>query len=179
MGSTMAIRRQTLEEIGGFEALEPYLADDFQLGYRAAQAGWKVRLAGAVLQTDFPGARLRDALSHQYRWLVTSRVSRPGGHAAFLVTQGLFWAGVLTLCRWPLGLLALGVWSFLRVAVVSRLLAILGEVPRAGVDRRALWAPIKDTLYLALWFGSLFGRTVRWGERRLVVGSDGTIQEGS
>lgn len=37
MGSTLAVRREVLEEIGGFEALEAYLADDFQLGFRASQ----------------------------------------------------------------------------------------------------------------------------------------------
>ncbi len=179
MGSTMAIRRRTLEQMGGFEALEPYLADDFQLGFRAAQAGWKVRLAGTVLETDFPGTRLRDALSHQYRWLVTSRVSRPGGHAAFLVTQGLFWALCLSFCRWPLGLLALGTWAILRTAVMSRLLGSLGGGggTRAGRLRHALWAPIKDALYLVLWFGSLFGAKVRWGERELTIDSQGRIVE--
>lgn len=173
MGSTMAIRREALSEIGGFEALEPYLADDFQLGYRARKAGWKVAIAPTVLETRFPGVRFTDALSHQYRWLVTSRVSRPGGHLAFIVTQGLLWAVLMMMVKLQLGIALLGLWCALRIglgAFTSRALRF---------ERSSLWEPFflpwKDLLYLGLWFGSLRGNKVRWGERELEIDRRGQI----
>lgn len=174
MGSTMAVRRQTLEEIGGFQALVPYLADDFQLGYKASQAGWKVALASTVLQTEPPTGALVKALSHQYRWLVTSRVSRPGGHLAFIVTQGLFWSLLwFALSPWH-GLWALVFWKLWRISH--------GAVQHVCLKGSwgSLWQvallPWKDLLYLALWFGSLRGRRVRWGERELVIDTEGRIE---
>lgn len=174
MGSTMAVRRQTLEEIGGFQALVPYLADDFQLGYKASQAGWKVALASTVLQTEPPTGALVKALSHQYRWLVTSRVSRPGGHLAFIVTQGLFWSLLwFALSPWH-GLWALVFWKLWRLSH--------GAVQHVCLKGSwgSLWQvallPWKDLLYLALWFGSLRGRRVRWGERELVIDTEGRIE---
>lgn len=173
MGSTMAVRREVLDQIGGFDALEPYLADDFQLGYRARKAGWKVAIAPTVLETRFAGIRLDDALSHQYRWLVTSRVSRPGGHAAFLVTQGLFWALAAFILAPTWGWKLIPAWFLLRF--------VLGGITSRALkaQKPALWEslflPWKDLLYLGLWFGSLWGRQVRWGDRQLVVDSEGRI----
>src|SRR5262249_27636322 len=40
LGATMATTRQRLQEIGGFEALVDYLAEDFQLGYRITARGY-------------------------------------------------------------------------------------------------------------------------------------------
>ncbi len=173
MGSTMAIRRETLAEIGGFEALEPYLADDYQLGNRAHRAGWKVRLASTVLQTEPPKGSLRVALEHQYRWLVTSRVSRPGGHFAFLLTQGFLWAALLCLASshgiWPL--LAWAATRMLCGAVVSR---ALSNGSCAGLWE-AVFLVWKDALFLGLWMLSCFGQRVRWGGRELVIDAEGRI----
>lgn len=170
LGSTMAVRRETLEAIGGFEALAEYLADDYQLGFRAVAKGWKVALAPTMTETDLGSPDWATAWAHQYRWMVTSRVSRPVGHAAFLITQGLLWAALLA-CWQPLWLLF---WCFLRVA--------LGTVQAralAGLSENRFWEPLffplKDVAYLLLWGRSLFGRIVIWGERELEIGNDGRI----
>jgi ceramide glucosyltransferase len=173
MGSTMAIRRETLEAIGGFEALVPYLADDYQLGHRASKAGWEVRLAPTILETDPPGGQLANALRHQYRWLVTSRASRPGGHLAFVVTQGLLWATLLLMINPSLGAVTLPAWFLLRLFCGLKTHRCLDGKP--GGDWQMLFLPWKDALYLALWLASLRGNTVRWGDRDLTIDADGRI----
>lgn len=170
LGSTMAVRREALEDIGGFEALSEYLADDFQLGYRAVRRGWKVTLAPTMTETDLGSPRWGEAWAHQYRWLVTSRVSRPAGHLAFLVTQGFLWA--LLLAWWqPLWL---GLWCCLRVALGT----LQGAFLYSGAPRRVwdyLWFPLKDLLYLLLWGRSLVGQRVVWGRREITIDSSGRI----
>ncbi len=44
LGATMALSRQALEASGGFEPLADFLADDYQLGFRVAAAGFKVKI---------------------------------------------------------------------------------------------------------------------------------------
>jgi ceramide glucosyltransferase len=174
MGSTMAVRRETLERIGGFQALTPYLADDYQLGHRAHKAGYKVRLApGVVLETDPPQGDIGKALSHQYRWLVTSRVSRPGGHLAFAVTQGFLWASLLTIANPALGTKALLGWCSLRVLCGLKAYRDLGGPARGAWQ--TLFLPWKDVLYLGLWVASLWGNTVRWGDREITIDREGRI----
>ena len=47
LGSTMAMRRNVLEAIGGFQSIVDYLADDFELGQRVAAAGHEVSVYDA------------------------------------------------------------------------------------------------------------------------------------
>src|SRR5262245_37835896 len=44
LGPSMAVRRDCLRAIGGFEAMADYLADDFVLGAWASRAGYQVAL---------------------------------------------------------------------------------------------------------------------------------------
>src|SRR5439155_14575100 len=48
-GSTLAFRRADLERIGGFEAIAPYIADDYQLGHKLHALGLKCTLADIVV----------------------------------------------------------------------------------------------------------------------------------
>ena len=42
LGSTIALRRSTLAQIGGFEAFSDYLADDYEIGRAVRQRGLRV-----------------------------------------------------------------------------------------------------------------------------------------
>lgn len=175
MGSTLAVRREVLEQVGGFTALSEYLADDFQVGYRAAKKGWKVALAPTVLDTRLGAPSFAQALAHQYRWMVTSRVSRPLGHAAFIVTQGLLWA-LLSAC-WDLhlgGALVL-FWCFLRIALGALQSRGLKGVGTGGSLLELLFLPLKDLVFLWLWVSSINGNTVQWGAEELEIDSDGKV----
>lgn len=173
MGSTMAVRREALTDVGGFQVLVPYLADDYQLGYRVHQKGWRIELAPVVLETTPPEGSLWAALSHQYRWLVTSRVSRPSGHGAFILTQGFVWAIALAWQDASWGWIAVLLWMSLRIVCGSWVYFFLGGA------RRALWQvlflPWKDVLYFGLWLASFKGQTVRWGERFVRIDRIGRI----
>src|SRR5580658_6109531 len=54
LGATIATTKTVLGKIGGLEPLAEYLGDDYELGARAAGAGFKVELAGAIPETALP-----------------------------------------------------------------------------------------------------------------------------
>ena len=174
MGSTMAIRREVLEAIGGFDALTPYLADDFQLGNQAAKKGWRVALAPTVLHTQVGAPSLKEALLHQHRWMLTSRVSRPLGHAAFLVTQGLLWSSLLCFQVFELGFPLLLLWCLLRIALGTKQSSSLKGLEPSPAWQ-AIFLPLKDIAYLFLWAASFGHREVIWGDHRLKIDSKGRI----
>ncbi|HVB38944.1 MAG TPA: bacteriohopanetetrol glucosamine biosynthesis glycosyltransferase HpnI, partial [Vicinamibacterales bacterium] len=99
LGATMAVPRARLAEIGGFEALVDYCAEDFELGHRIAARGHRVELADVVVQSECV-ATVGAFVRHALRWAVTRRHSRPGGHWGLVVTQGLPWA-VAAACLAP------------------------------------------------------------------------------
>ena len=68
LGATIATTKTILREIGGLEPLADYLGDDYELGARAAAAGYQVRLADIVVETALPDYSFRDFWAHQLRW---------------------------------------------------------------------------------------------------------------
>ena len=89
LGSTLAVRREALERIGGFLPLVNHLADDYELGARMAQAGYRVELSNEVVETGVPAYGWRGFFDHQLRWLRTVRDARPWGYVGLVFTHGL------------------------------------------------------------------------------------------
>ncbi|MBT9585669.1 glycosyltransferase [bacterium] len=175
LGANMAFRREVLEQIGAFDVLGDYLAEDYQLGNRVTKAGWKVKLAGLVVEDVLPGMRLKEYLLHQLRWMRTYRISRPAGHFAFIVTQGTLWTTLLLLCQgWCLSsILALILWWRVRISCTAHNWAVFGATQ---VKRWIPWLILKDYFYLGLWALSLVGDRVRWGPRELQLFPDGRMR---
>ena len=92
LGSTLAMTREALDAIGGLRPLVDYLADDFELGYRIANAGYEVVLADIVVETHLPAYSFRGFVEHQLRWARSTRDSRRLGYVGLLLTFGLPWA---------------------------------------------------------------------------------------
>ena len=86
LGASMAVRREALQDIGGFEELTDYLADDYQLGNKIHRAGWRIALDPCFVESVIKPENLMSVLSRQLRWARTMRVSRPGGYLASGIT---------------------------------------------------------------------------------------------
>ena len=91
-GATIAMRREVLDEIGGFLPIANLLADDYEIGYRVAQRGYDSSSAPRSSTPCWPSARWRRLFDHQLRWARTYRINRPGGYFGSILTHGTFWA---------------------------------------------------------------------------------------
>ena len=82
LGSSMALRAETLASVGGFPALRNVIGDDYHLGARIAAAGLSVRLSSTPVSTRLsPGTTWRQSWRRQLRWSRTIRKQRPLGRA--------------------------------------------------------------------------------------------------
>jgi ceramide glucosyltransferase len=172
LGSTLLFRSGQLRQIGGFEALAQYLADDYQLGRAIHSLGLKVEIPRVVVETHLPGRTWRDVWQHQLRWARTIRVSRTAGYAGLPVTQASFWSLVAILSgAWWMGLLLLGVRVLAGVAVG------VGILRSRDVARYFYLIPLRDLWGFAVWLCGLFGNTVTWRGARLRLTRDGRIAQ--
>jgi ceramide glucosyltransferase len=159
-GSTIALRRDALQAIGGFEALRDTLADDFWLGELTRRAGLRTVLSEVVVGTDVSESQLKELWTHELRWLRTIRSIAPAGFAMTFVcfTSPLL---LLGLCLAP--------------GPITTVLALLGGgarvllhfLQRRTGDRAFAWhevllIPLRDTLLLMEWAAALAGWQVRW-----------------
>ncbi|HET8827396.1 MAG TPA: bacteriohopanetetrol glucosamine biosynthesis glycosyltransferase HpnI [Terriglobales bacterium] len=162
LGSTLAMSRSALDRIGGFESVVDYLADDYQLGKRIADVGFKVELAPTIVETSVPPYSFRSFWEHQIRWSRTMRVSRPGGYAGMAVTYAVAWSILLVFTspgvRWS--------WLVLIAAFAARAASAFSTGWLTLRNRflfRDLWlVPLRDVLALATWMWSYAGNSITW-----------------
>lgn len=159
-GSTIALRRDALQTIGGFEALRDTLADDFWLGELTRRAGLRTVLSEVVVGTDVGESKLKELWSHELRWLRTIRSIAPAGFAMTFVcfTSPLL---LLGLCLAP------GPATAVLAALGGGARVLLHFLQRRSSDRAFAWhevllIPLRDTLLLMEWAAALAGWQVRW-----------------
>jgi ceramide glucosyltransferase len=170
LGSTMVFRAEALRRIGGFAAIANYLADDYQLGCRIAQLGYRIEFAPVVVETHLGAASWAHTWRHQLRWSRTIRVSRSSGYYGYVVTHATLWGLVALAARqWQAGVAALAVRILAGVWVGA---GILGD---RKVVRDFWLIPLRDLFGFAVWAAGIFGDTVQWRDRRLKLRPDGRI----
>jgi ceramide glucosyltransferase len=165
LGPAVALRRDSLEKIGGIAATADYYSDDFVLGNLIWAAGYKVVFSHHIIQHVLTPRSLTRTLGDQLRWMKSTRFSRPLGH----VGTGLTYAapfGVLGLVAGAAtGHLTLGV-SLLVAACVNRVVQSIAVGWAIMDDRRALYLawlyPARDFLGFLTWAGSFGSRTFFW-----------------
>lgn len=169
LGSTLAMSRTALEAIGGFRAIVDYIADDFELGARISQAGFKVTLAHEVVETLLPPYPFGKFFEHQLRWARSTRDSRRGGYLGLGLTFGLPWAmmSAAVAPRWALTWIMLGAVLLARVSLAAFVAqTILAD---KSVIKRLWMLPLRDVIALAVWVWSYAGNTVTWRGEKFVL----------
>ena len=173
LGPTIAARRQTLEQIGGFNAVKDFLAEDFVMGRLASDQGYGVILSSYVIEHRIGAQRLPANLKHRLRWNRSTRRSRPWGYLGQIFTHTLPLAALLCAVQpdwWPLVPMAL----LLRVAAVW---ATAGPMLRDRLTRRYWWlVPVQDIASFLVWIGGFFGNTILWRGRRYYLLPDGRFE---
>ena len=176
LGAALAVRRNVLEKIGGFEAIADYLADDFQIGHRAAAVGYGVKVSQYVVDITLSKEPLINVLARELRWARTTAVSRPAGHAGLIITFGFAYALIFWL---------LSGFSSAGLAVVGCVTAARALSAYTGAKvlndrefyRRAWLLPVRDLLSFAIWIAGYMGRTVHWRGRKLRLLKDGRMRD--
>jgi ceramide glucosyltransferase len=160
LGATMMLRRNTLERIGGLEALADHLADDNVLGRLVQRLGLKIALADTIPATTVPETTLRALWRHELRWARTIRALVPAQFAASVLQYPLAWAllavALTGAAPWSLAWFA-AAWAIRAVAAraVDRALGLAFRTP--------LWLlPVRDLMSVAVMMASYAGRRVEW-----------------
>jgi ceramide glucosyltransferase len=174
LGATMAVRRDALLKIGGFEALKDYLADDYMLGNKVKAAGFELRMSQYVVDSVEGRGSLAGYFMHQLRWGRTYRVCRPVGYFFYVLTKGTFFAAAFLVAS---GFSALG-WAVLLTELAlrySQAFFIDSRLRPRGVRRFYWLLPVKDLAAAAIWALSFTGKVVKWKDSQYEVDKEGRM----
>lgn len=170
LGPTIAARRQTLADIGGFHVLRDYLAEDFVMGKLAAELGWRVILSSSVIEHHIGSQAFGANVRHRLRWNRSTRRSRPVGYIGQVFTNPLPLAALFCLA-------APAWWPVFLVTAVFRALAAHATGSRVLQDRltRDEWwlIPLQDAASFVFWLAAFFGNTILWRGRKYRLQRDG------
>jgi ceramide glucosyltransferase len=172
LGSTIALSRDTLSRIGGFETVANQLADDYAIGKAVREAGLRVVLPRMLVAHSFEEKSLGEVVRHELRWARTIFTVDPVGY----IGSGLTHALPLSLIGAALrGFDALGLAAVLG-ALACRLflkyrLTREFDLPRPNY---ALLVP-RDILSFVVYFASFWSTRVSWRGQDFAVARDGTM----
>ncbi len=178
LGPAMTVRRDAIDAIGGIVVTADYYSDDFELGNRIWQKGYKVALSHHIVKNVLtPRSALR-TLGDQLRWMKSTRYSRPAGHLGtgltFAMPFGILGMIAATgLGHWKCGMLLLG------IAFLNRLIqavAVGWGIARDPRSASFCWLyPLRDLAGFCIWAGSYTSRRFYWRGETYVFRKGGRI----
>jgi ceramide glucosyltransferase len=174
MGSTIALTRPVLDEIGGFAAFADYLADDYEIGQAVRAKGYVTAIPALGVGHAATEDSARELFRHELRWTRTIRMVDPLGHLGSFITFAV-----------PLALMAAILLSFsvpslavLAMALGSRLFLKIRIDAIFGTYAGPAWLlPARDMLSFAVFVTSLFGETVHWRGSRFSIEPGGVLSQ--
>jgi len=181
LGAAMTLHADTLQQIGGFQALVEYIADDNRLGRLVSDTGQRVVLTNVVVDCHHAPMNFRQVWDHQVRWARTIRACEPVPYFFSVLALPSLWAGQLV--AWSIVLepsyplswaLAIGVPSILmRAATASANWRQLMGYPLPM--RRREMVSDKDHLGFLWWLLAFLGNTITWRGRRHRILKEGRL----
>ncbi len=168
LGPTMAFRRETVRQMGGFRVTADYCADDFVLGNETWKLGQQVVLSHHAIDHIVINSSFVSSMKHQVRWMKSTRFSRPKGHFGTALTFSMPFGLLGLIAGVAMGHAGWGV-ALLAWAVATRL-ALSLAVGRAVV-RDPSWFgllvlyPIRDLMGFCFWAASYGSSEILWRGR--------------
>ena len=175
LGPTIAVKKEAVAKIGGYEALGDYFANDYAIGNLIDRAGYPVVLSHHIIDHVVSQRNFRQMWNSQLRWATSTRHSRPKGHFGsgliFAVPFGVLGFAVAA----PLGYASVGL-ALLAAACVNRIAEswLIGwGVVRDPASLKQPWLyPLRDLLGFFVWAASYVASGAVWRSSKYQLSRD-------
>ena len=173
VGKLFAVKRTSLERMGGFEALRNVLGEDVELARRLRSQGETVRAMPFVVRSRASGREPSEVVERFARWLTVVRSQRP----ALLTSYPLLFCATLPIVISCL-LLGPSIANALATTLALSARLALGRLSAklCGVEAPPLHLMLAgDVVLLLALLSALRSRTVVWRGQRLGIGRNGSL----
>jgi len=173
LGPTIAMRRSTLEKIGGFEQFAHHLAEDHAIGEAVRRVGETVAIPSFSISHACVETSPIRLFKHELRWSRTIRSIDPAGHLGSSLMHP-FAIALLTVAlsggaRWAIGLAL--------AALLARIWLKLSADRELGHTHRGLWlVPIWDSASFIVFLASYASTRVIWRGFTFHVDGNGMLR---
>jgi ceramide glucosyltransferase len=173
LGATIALSRETLSRIGGFETVANQLADDYAIGKAVREAGLNVVVSPMLVAHAFEESSFHEMVRHELRWARTIFTVNQAGYIGSGLTDAL-----------PLALIGAALRGFDGLGAVAILFALSCRLFLKYRLTRQFDLPdpgyallfVRDILSFAIYLASFSSTKVAWRGQDFAVGRDGTLR---
>lgn len=156
-GTTMAMRREVLDEIGGLAPLGHYLVEDYELGRRIVGQGHQIHFAPYVAAMGIDLGTFREWWRHQVYWDQNTRLVNPTGFFFTILLHGVPFAVLYAVTGAPFG------WPVLLGTIIARVGTAVGNSfflqDKDGIKK--FWLlPFRDLLGIFVWLASFLKKNI-------------------
>jgi ceramide glucosyltransferase len=171
-GQTIAMRRETLEKIGGLAQFADRLAEDHAIGEAVRAAGGKVAVPPFTISHACVETTLAKLVAHELRWSRTIRIIDPAGHLGSALAHPLAFALLAVLLSGG----AAWSWTVAAAALVVRLVLKIRADRALRQPGGGLWLlPLSDLVSFAIFVASFLSMRVTWRGFRFNVDGNGVL----
>jgi len=176
-GSTLALRRKILEQIGGFTPFADLLADDYHLAKEVRRQGYRLVLSDYPVACILGRSSFSEVFSRLVRWTRTHRACRPMGYLLSGISHGTIFS---------LLYLLLDLFSSRALVVATATIAVRASVAffidasilKSRQAAARLWLLVPgDLLTFAAWVLSFAGKQIRWRGTLYRIADGGRLVE--
>ncbi|ACK64830.1 glycosyl transferase family 2 [Rippkaea orientalis PCC 8801] len=160
LGPSIAIRRSTLDELGGLESLADYLVEDYEIGRRVWTSGKKMVLVPYIIDAVVDLKNWQNWWTHQVYWDQNTYLAKPTPFIATILIRAIPFALLFALIRGDI----IGL-SVLVSAIIIRLITAAmtaWEMKDFETIKSLYLLPFRDLIGLVFWGLSFTQRTVVW-----------------
>lgn len=177
-GQTMALRRETLDAIGGLRSITNDLADDYRLGALVRGLGLKIALSSFLVAGEHHEPSAETLVAHEVRWMSTIRVLKPRSFRWIFLTFTLPLALAGAALATSGGAGSQSVYVLLYTTVAARFcLHIVHRTDDARSMLVDLWLlPVRDALLCWVWFRSFLTSRIVWRGGEFAVDAHGVMR---
>jgi ceramide glucosyltransferase len=178
-GQTLCVRRDTLLLIGGLEAVESQLAEDYRLGQLVRDLGLRIVLSRYMVEGEHHEANLDSLSRHELRWMRTIRIMRPRSFRFIFISFNLPVAAI-GLAVWSVASsVSMLAWALFGVTVIARLgLHFMHRLRDARSVLADVWLlPVREVLICWVWIRSFLSSRVTWRGNEFAVDTAGFLRK--
>jgi ceramide glucosyltransferase len=174
VGKSLALKREVLDRLGGWEPVKDVLGEDQQLGSRLAALGLRSHVCATPVQQVQTDASVADFWTRQTRWAMIRFRLLPGFILEPLLNPILFSGLALAVARRkkPALMITGSIWALAMLLAQVFAGLLRGRGFRA---RHLALFPVQQLLLFLAWGRGATRRTLVWHGRSFQLGRGGTL----
>ncbi|MFZ1684972.1 MAG: glycosyltransferase [Candidatus Zixiibacteriota bacterium] len=169
IGKSMLLRRETIAQLGGFEAFSNYLLEDGLIGRAVRGLGLKTATSMDAIDNVNDTWSVRDFFNRHYRWGLMRRQLNIGHYTGEILSNPIFLA-LAAVAASPSALTA----SLLGLVCASKVALDLMTIRSVGGEVKvssAFLLPLKDLVIATVWWKPFFTNRVSWRGNQFRIGA--------